>query len=202
MIANRHGWGTDVSRETLERLEIFAELLLEESQRQNLISPDSAANLWERHIIDGAQLFDIAGAVGNWADVGSGAGLPGMVVAILGGTPMTLIEPRKLRAEFLKRVVQQIGLPDVRVLDKKVEQVSGSFDVITARAVAKLDRLFGMTRHLAHDGTKWVLPKGQSVKSELDEARRTWQGEFRLVPSRTHPDAAIVVAEHVRRRGK
>ena len=86
--------------------------------------------------------------------------------------------------------------------DRKVERVQGRFDIITARAVARLDKLFGMAWHLAHSETKWVLPKGELAKSELDEARATWQGSFRLVPSRTHPAAAIVVAEHVERRGK
>lgn len=202
MTGEHRGLGPSVSRETLETLDAFVSLLLDENQRQNLISPGSIEHLWDRHILDAAQLLSLAGGLGRWADIGSGPGLPGMVIAILGGTPMTLIEPRKLRADFLRRCIATVGIAQVDVTDKKVERVGGKFDIITARAVAKLDRLFEMAGHLAHDGTKWVLPKGQSVKSELDDARRTWQGDFRLVPSRTHPDAAIVVAEHVRRRGK
>jgi 16S rRNA (guanine527-N7)-methyltransferase len=202
MTGEHRGLGPSVSRETLETLDAFVSLLLDENQRQNLIAPGSIEHLWDRHILDAAQLLSLAGGLGRWADIGSGPGLPGMVIAILGGTPMTLIEPRKLRADFLRRCIATVGIAQVDVTDKKVERVGGKFDIITARAVAKLDRLFEMAGHLAHDGTKWVLPKGQSVKSELDDARRTWQGDFRLVPSRTHPDAAIVVAEHVRRRGK
>jgi 16S rRNA (guanine527-N7)-methyltransferase len=125
-----------------------------------------------------------------------------LVIAILGGMPMTLIEPRRLRADFLRSAIDRLGLGEAMVEEKKVERVQGKFDFITARAVARLDRLFGMACHLAHAETKWILPKGESVKSELDEARATWQGEFRLVPSRTHPAAAIVVAEHVQPRGK
>jgi 16S rRNA (guanine527-N7)-methyltransferase len=202
MTGDNRGLGATVSRETLEKLDAFVGLLLHENQKQNLISPDSVEHLWDRHILDGAQLVTLAGRAGRWADIGSGPGLPGMVIAILGGTPMTLIEPRKLRADFLRRCVSELGMSEVKVADTKVERLGAKFDIITARAVAKLDRLFEMAGHLAHDKTKWVLPKGQSVKSELDEARRTWQGDFRLVPSQTHPDAAIVVAEHVRRRGK
>ena len=195
--------GCDVSRETYEKLERFATLLVEENQRQNLIAPASVPLLWDRHILDGAQLLGVAGAAGSWCDVGSGPGLPGLVIAILGGRPMTLNEPRRLRADFLRGAVEQLDLKDVTVAERKVERLAGSFDYITARAVARLDKLFGMTMHLAHSETKWVLPKGESAKSELDEARRTWQGEFRLVPSRTHPEAAIVVAERVQpRRGK
>lgn len=193
--------GRDVSRETYECLLRFAELIISENGRQNLIAPNSISELWTRHIIDGAQLLGIAQGDGSWCDIGSGAGLPGLVIAILGGTQMTLVEPRKLRADFLRQAVATLGLDHVIVEEKKVERLEGRFDFITARAVARLDKLFGMAWHLAHAETKWVLPKGETVKSELDEARATWQGSFRLVPSRTHPAAAIVVAEHVKRRG-
>ena len=194
--------GRDVSRETYETLARFAELVRAENLRQNLVSPATIGNLWDRHILDGAQLLGLAPGGSRWCDIGSGAGLPGVVIAILGGTPMTLVEPRRLRADFLRHTVDQLGLGDVTVEARKAESVAGKFDVITARAVAKLDTLFGMACHLAHAETKWVLPKGESAKSELDEALRSWQGGFRLVPSRTHPRASIIVAEHVQRRGK
>lgn len=192
----------DVSRETYEQLKRFAELIIAENDRQNLIAPNSVPDLWNRHIFDGAQLLGVAQGSGSWCDIGSGPGLPGLVIAILGGTPMTLVEPRRLRADFLRHAVELLELQDVVVEEQKVERVQGKFDFITARAVARLDRLFGMAWHLAHAETKWVLPKGESVKSELDGALATWQGSFRLVPSRTHTAAAIVVAEHVKRRGK
>jgi 16S rRNA (guanine527-N7)-methyltransferase len=192
----------DVSRETFERLEHFVDFLVAENERQNLIAPKSVSGLWNRHILDGAQLLGLANGPGSWCDIGSGAGLPGLVIAILGGTPMTLIEPRRLRADFLSHAIDYLGLGDVTVSAKKVERVEGKFDFITARAVARLDKLFGMAWHLAHGETKWVLPKGESAQSELDEARQTWQGSFRLEPSRTHPAAAIVVATHVQPRGK
>lgn len=193
----------DVSRETFEKLERFAELLVEENHRQNIISAGGMADLWNRHIVDGAQLIGLSGKGRTWCDIGSGPGLPGLVIAILGGLPMTLIEPRRLRAEFLRRTVFELGLVGVTIEEFKVERVHGKFDLITARAVATLDRLFAMAGHLAHAGTRWILPKGERVKSELDEARRNWQGSFELVPSQTHEGAAIVVADRVaRRRGK
>jgi 16S rRNA (guanine527-N7)-methyltransferase len=192
----------DVSRGTFEILERFAELLVEENRRQNLIAPNSVGELWDRHILDGAQLLGVAERAGSWLDIGSGPGLPGLVIAILGGRPMTLNELRKLRAEFLRRTVADLGVPDVKIAECKVERLAGKFDFITARAVAPLDKLLGMAWHLAHSETKWVLPKGERAQSELDEARKAWQGSFRLVPSRTHPASAIVVAEQVQRRGK
>jgi 16S rRNA (guanine527-N7)-methyltransferase len=194
--------GRNVSRETYEKLERYVALLIEANARQNLIAPNSIPDLWKRHILDGAQLLGLGGDEKSWCDIGSGAGLPGLVIAIVGGGPMTLIEPRRLRAEFLREAVTELDLAQVKVAEARVERVEGKFDVITARAVARLDKLLGMAWHLAHTETKWVLPKGESVKSELDEARRSWQGSFRLVPSRTHAQAAIVVAEHVERRGK
>jgi len=192
----------DVSRETLEKLDRYVELLVDENQRQNLIAPKSVPDIWTRHVLDGAQLLGLASGQGAWCDIGSGPGLPGMVIAILGGRPMTLNEPRKLRAEFLRRVVTELHLADVQVDEGKIERLSGKFDFITARAVARLDKLFGMACHMAHSETKWVLPKGESAQSELDEARKAWQGSFRLVQSQTHPASAIVIAQHVQRRGK
>ena len=192
----------DVPRETLERLDQFAALLVAENQSQNLIAAASVPDLWSRHIVDGAQLYGLAGREGSWCDIGSGPGLPGLVIAILGGRPMTLNEPRKLRADFLRRAIATLGLHQVSVAECKIERLQGKYDFITARAVANLGKLFGMACHLAHRETKWVLPKGEKAQSELDEARRTWQGSFGLVSSRTHPASAIVIAEHVQRRGK
>ena len=194
--------GRHVSRETFEKLERFAALLVDENERQNLISPGSVGDLWNRHILDGAQLLGAAGGRGNWLDIGSGPGLPGLVIAILGRRPLTLNEPRKLRADFLRQAVNELELDDVIIAECKVERLVGKFDFITARAVAPLGKLFGMACHLAHNETKWVLPKGESAQSELDEAREAWQGSFRLVPSRMHPASAIVIAQHVERRGK
>ena len=115
---------------------------------------------------------------------------------------MTLNEPRRLRADFLRTAVDQLELSDVSVAECKIERLGEKFDFISARAVARLDKLFAMACHLAHSETKWILPKGEKAQSELDEARATWQGSFSLVPSRTHPASAIVIAERVHRRGK
>jgi len=194
--------GIYVSRGTYAKIEQFADLLTVESARQNLVSANSIADLWERHLIDAAQLCSLAEGRLSWFDIGSGAGLPGLVIAILTEGPVTLVEPRRLRADFLEHVAETLELPNVRVVAAKAAQVTGVCDVITARAVASLDRLFSMTRHLAHRETRWIFPKGQKANSELDEARRNWQGSFRLVPSQTHPDAAIIVADGVRPREK
>jgi len=189
-----------VSRETSKRLKLFKDLVTAENEVQNLVSPASLAEFDTRHIDDGVQLADL-GKPGSWCDVGSGAGLPGIVIAIVTGAPMTLIEPRKLRADFLRRAVAELGL-NAEVAEMKAERVPAHFDNITARAVAELPKLFAITEHLAQRGTRWILPKGRSAKKELEAAQMSWQGSFTLVPSRTSDEATIIVAEGVRRRGK
>jgi len=191
---------TVVPRETRDRLAHFKALVVEENRHQNLVSPASIADFDTRHIEDGVQLAEL-GKPGSWCDVGSGAGLPGIVIAIITGAPMTLIEPRKLRAEFLRRAVKELAV-DARVSEFKAERVPDHFDNITARAVAELSKLFEITEHLAQRGTRWILPKGQSAQKELEAAQQSWQGAFTLVPSRTSDAAMIIVAEGLRRRAK
>lgn len=189
-----------VSRETDMALKDFAKLLLAENDRQNLISRRSAGELWTRHIDDSLQLLDHAPADGRWLDIGSGPGLPGIVLAIAGVRHITLVEPRRLRTEFLERCCNELGLANVTIVTGKAEQLKGRFDVITARAVATLDKLFAIGTPLIAPEGRWVLPKGKSAEKELVEARATWQGDFQLKTSRTDPDARILVAERVRRR--
>ena len=195
--------GRPVSRETFERLEAYVTLLTSENARQNLISrAPSGADLWSRHILDSAQLVRFEPATGaSWADVGSGAGLPGIVIACLVAGPVTLIEPRRLRAEFLRHAVHKLDLNAV-VADSKVERVAGPFDVITARAVAPLDKLFRISQHLSTRKTVWALPRGRGAHSELAEARHAWQGMFHVEQSVTNANSYIVVGTGVRTKAK
>ncbi|WP_205479832.1 16S rRNA (guanine(527)-N(7))-methyltransferase RsmG [Sphingomonas arenae] len=193
----------DVPRETLGRLHSYLALLLDETQRQNLIARSTAAGAWQRHIVDSAQLLPLAPVeYSNWLDVGSGAGLPGMVVSILTSRPVTLVEPRRLRAAFLHRCTEELGLRNVTVFEGRAEKLTGEFDVISARAVASVADLFTIGRHLAHSGTRWILPRGRSGAKELAEAEASWQGHFGLEPSITAEDAMIVLAEGVAPRGR
>ena len=189
--------GRDVSRETVEKLERYAALVREENARQNLVSRSTIGTLWDRHIIDSAQLVRFGDPAGSWLDIGSGAGLPGIVVACLVSGPVTLVEPRRLRAEFLQRAAEKLDLV-ITVHLAKAEAVDGQFDSITARAVASVDRLLHLSAHLAHSGTRWILPKGKSAQSELAEARRNWQCEARVEPSITDPDSAILLLTRVK----
>jgi 16S rRNA (guanine527-N7)-methyltransferase len=191
--------GRPVSRETFDRLQAYVDLLTAESAKQNLIAPSTLASLWERHVLDSAQLARFEPRNGSsWTDIGSGGGLPGVILAILLEGPVTLIEPRRLRAEFLQRVVDRLGLADrVQVECSKVEKVTGTFDVITARAVAALDDLLRISCHLSGNETTWVLPKGRNAQTELAQARRNWHCEVRVEQSCTDPDSEILVLTKV-----
>jgi 16S rRNA (guanine527-N7)-methyltransferase len=195
--------GRTVSRETLAGLARYVELLREANQQQNLVATSTLDSAWERHIHDSAQLVSFAPGAQSWIDIGSGAGLPGVVIALLTDAPVTLVEPRRLRADFLRDAVRQLELEKrVSVHAEKAEKVSGSFDAITARAVASLDRLLPMAQHLSHAGTIWVLPKGRKANSELAEAQRSWHCEVRAEASRTDREATVLVLSKVRAKSK
>lgn len=192
----------DVSRETMEKLARLSRLIAAENERQNLVASSTVEDMWGRHIVDSAQLMRFGPDLGPWLDIGSGAGLPGLVIAILRSGPVTLVEPRRLRADFLTRATLDLQLANVTVKSCKVEACRGLFDVISARAVARLGDLFTMAHHLSHPETCWIMPKGRSSAIELAEARRSWQGRFRVEPSVTAEDAAIIVGSGVVARHK
>jgi 16S rRNA (guanine527-N7)-methyltransferase len=190
--------GRPVSRETFDRIAAYAERLREESARQNLVSKASLEALWQRHILDSAQLvrFEPFGGA-SWVDIGAGAGLPGIVITCIVDGPVTLVEPRRLRADFLSELVRLLGL-SATVKQTKAERITGHFDVITGRAVAALPNFLSMCDHLSTRKTVWALPKGRTAESELAEAKRTWQGDFRVEPSVTDADSRIIVGTQVR----
>ncbi|MBV8686660.1 MAG: 16S rRNA (guanine(527)-N(7))-methyltransferase RsmG [Alphaproteobacteria bacterium] len=195
----------DVSRETLERLDAFVALLREENERQNLVSKASLDHLWERHILDSAQLVRWApDGARTWIDLGTGAGFPGLVVALLFDGETTLVEARRLRTDFLRRAAELLGIPEkVTILGAKVETVPARpFDVISARAFAPLQRLMELGSRFSTEETEWILPKGRNAKSELEAARASWQGELRIEPSLTDDEAGIIVGRGVRRKAK
>ncbi len=178
------------------------DLLKLENERQNLVSASSLEQVWNRHIVDSAQLVRFEPQVGaSWADIGSGAGLPGIVIACLVAGPVALIEPRRLRADFLRTVTQQLGL-NTTIAATKVERVGGQFDVITARAVTSLDRFLTISQHLSTRNTVWALPKGRNAHSELVEAQRAWQGVFHVEQSVTDADSYVVVGTGVRAKAR
>jgi 16S rRNA (guanine527-N7)-methyltransferase len=190
--------GRDVSRETIEKLGRYEQLVWDETARHNLVAKSTLYDFWSRHVLDSAQLLRFAPTGSTWADIGSGAGLPGIVVSCFGTDPVLLIEPRRLRAEFLKRLVDDLNL-DATVHVGKAETARGHFDVITARAVASLGRLLEISYHLSTGKTLFLFPKGKSAESELAAARQTWQASFHVERSVVDADSDIILARNVRR---
>ncbi|MCB4858542.1 16S rRNA (guanine(527)-N(7))-methyltransferase RsmG [Sphingobium sp. PNB] len=191
----------DVSRGTWERLESYVAILLKEMEQQNLIAESTRAHIWARHIADSAQLLPLAAKAGQgrWVDLGSGAGLPAIVIAILHERPIQLVESRRKRIDFLNDVIAELGLSHAQVFGGRVETVPASAAaIISARAYAPLPRLLESAHHLADEKTIWVLPKGRNAQNELEAATRSWQGAFHVERSVTDADSAIIVAEAVR----
>lgn len=190
-----------VPRETMARLEAFAALLTEESGRQNLVSRSSLDRLWSRHIADSAQLVRFASAASaSWIDLGTGAGFPGLIVALLHPGPVTLVEERRLRVEFLRRAADSLEVTVEIVADRAERLSPRPFDMISARAFAPLPRLLQLGTSFSTAKTRWVLPKGRNAQSELAALDPSWQGSFRLEPSLTDANAGIIVAEGVGRK--
>jgi 16S rRNA (guanine527-N7)-methyltransferase len=192
----------DVPRETARRLETYCSMLVAENGRQNLVAASTLEALWSRHILDSAQLLGIAPGEGLWIDIGSGAGLPGMVIAILAESPVMLIEPRARRCAFLREVIAELGLSArVTAIPARAETAPvAPAAIISARAVAALPGLFAMGARFATPDTTWLLMKGQSAAEEVEASHGSWHAQITLVPSVTDSAAAIVVATDVRPR--
>lgn len=190
-------------RTKCDALQCYVELLVEGSREQNLIARSTWPEIWVRHIVDSAQLIRFAPPEGAWLDIGSGAGLPGLVIAILTDRPVILCEPRAKRVAFLEMVTELLSVSDrVTMCGSKVDVLDFASPptVISARAVASLDRLFAAASHLANDETVWVLPRGSHAESEVADARLLWQGTFHVERSVTDPRSGIAIARGVRRR--
>jgi 16S rRNA (guanine527-N7)-methyltransferase len=200
-------WLTDhcsVSRETWDRLEAYIALLFAGMAEQNLIAESTRDHVWARHIVDSAQLLPLAqSASGPWMDLGSGAGLPGIIVAVLSDRPVTLVESRRKRIDFLVAVADRLALTNVTVFGGRVEAVpTCASAVISARAYAPLPRLLASAVHLADENTLWLLPKGRNAQNELEATRPSWQGVFHVKQSVTDPDSAVIVATGIKQKGR
>ena len=197
----------DVSRETRERLEIYESLLRRRQQRTNLVSAASLPALWTRHFLDSAQLAPLLvdDALGHTVDVGSGAGFPGMVLAILdGGRRFSLVEANSKRCAFLREVAAatgtQVAVVEGRLEDSHVQAALAPAGTIVARACAPLVELLGLVFPVLETHTYCIFPKGRRYRSELAAARRRWDFRADTVPSRTEAEARILRISDVERR--
>jgi 16S rRNA (guanine527-N7)-methyltransferase len=192
-----------VSRETEEKLRLYVDLLKHWQKTQNLVSSFSLQHIWWRHIADSLQLLELGQKDAPWVDLGSGAGLPGLVLAICGQEQVHLVESNHGKCAFLTEVVRITRASAVihccRVEDS-VDNVPKTQKTITARALAPLARLCELVEPLFHPGTVAVFPKGRNAEIELAEARRLWAFDYERIPSRTEEGATILRLTSLQRR--
>lgn len=188
----------DVSRETREKLEILERDLRRWQSIKNLVGPATLDQIWDRHIVDSLQLLDLMPKAKTWVDLGSGAGFPGLVLAIAGqerGLKVHLVESNSRKCAFLRQISRLTGA-NATVHEARLETVipgfAGKADVVSARALAALTQLLEWTEPMLKAGTIGLFPKGRDAEIELTEARKRWTFEADILPSRTDSEARIL----------
>ncbi|WP_374631251.1 16S rRNA (guanine(527)-N(7))-methyltransferase RsmG [Ferrovibrio sp.] len=185
-----------VSRETLDRLRIYAAQLVKWTKAINLVAPNTLPDLWRRHFLDSAQLYPLAAdAPGPWLDLGSGAGFPGLVIAAM-GRQVTLIESDIRKATFLRETARQMDVPAI-VRAGRIEAVDPASlsrpAVISARALASLAELLDLAAPFMGPDTLLLFPKGRQAEDELTLARESWTiDHVEMIPSRSDPAGRII----------
>ena len=193
---------TGVSRETLERLKLYADLLIRWQKRINLVAPASIPELWHRHMLDSAQLLPLipAGAK-HLCDLGSGAGFPGLVIALCTQQPaeVSLYESDQRKSAFLREVIRQTGAP-ARVVTQRVEAVQDkTADLLMARALAPLPKLLPLAEKFWRPGMTALFLKGREVQSEIASCSKAWRIAYDLIPSATDSASSVLVVRSIDR---
>ena len=198
----------NVSRETLDKLLAYVALLEQWQPRINLVAGATLPDVWHRHIADSAQLLALAPKSGKWLDIGSGAGFPGLVIAIMAhagaGTRVTLIESDRRKCAFLAEVARHTGI-SVEIHTARIEQIATqrmleAVDVVSARALAPLVRLIPLSMPFFGDATLGLFPKGRDAESEVTQARTALDFDVEMTPSLTDAAARIVAIRRPRAR--
>lgn len=192
----------NASSEQIADLEAFRLRLVEANAVMNLVGPDSLPDFWNRHVWDSAQLLDLAPEARSWADLGAGAGFPGLVLSIMlkgrDGAHVWLIDSLAKRCRFLREVVDALSLP-ATVIVGRAEAQSVTCDIVTARAVAPMEKLLGYAQPYFQRGAQGLFLKGERAESELIEARKSWHFEAELAPSQSDVRGRIVTIRSLRR---
>ena len=194
----------NVSRETLLQLHVYVDRLTKWNKKINLVSNSTIDEIWSRHILDSAQLFSESWRhAKSWIDLGSGAGFPGMVVAILAKSQslpleVSLIESDSRKCEFLRHIARQTNTP-IDVQNSRVEESSlAKADIVSARALAPLSKLLEYAHPLLKENGHCLFLKGSNIDTELDEAARLWHINYKKIPSVTDSSGVILQVSDVR----
>lgn len=193
-----------VSRETFERLDVFAELLLRWQRAVQLVAASTIPYLWTRHIADSLQLLTFAPDAKTWVDLGSGGGFPGLMIAIAlkekPGAMVHLVESDQRKAAFLREAIRTTKAPatvHAARIESVAEQLAPDMEVVTARALAPMPRLIETSLPFFNEKAVGLFLKGQHVDNELTEATKSWNIDWTVMPSRTDAHGKIVVIERV-----
>ncbi|WP_409019551.1 16S rRNA (guanine(527)-N(7))-methyltransferase RsmG [Brevundimonas vesicularis] len=193
---------TQATDQQIADLSRFLEMLTEVNEVMNLVGPATIPDFWNRHAWDSAQLLDLEPQALTWADLGAGAGFPGVVLAIMlkgrEGAHVWLIDSLGKRCRFLQQVVEALDLP-ATVINGRAEDQSVVVEVVTARAVAPMDRLLAYAQPYFKRGAKGLFLKGEKAEAELQEAAKVWHLESQLTVSRSDPRGRLVQIRSVRR---
>lgn len=194
----------NVPRETLDRLRLYARLLVEWQEKLNLVGPSTLPDLWHRHFLDSAQILDLAeerlaglGRPATWLDLGSGAGFPALVIAIMGGGHVHLVEKSPRKCQFLRAVAEATAAP-VTIHEGRAEDIHVTgIDFVTARAFAPLGRLLRLAYPFFSEDTQALFHKGQNLDEELTGARKSWNMSMAIYPSVTDQRGRIIRVEEL-----
>lgn len=193
-----------VPRETIHRLTQYQEMLVEWNEKFNLVAASTLPNIWTRHFLDSAQLFPYLPANAmTMADMGAGAGFPGLVLAIMAqdlNKPLhlTAIEATGKKADFLQAVVDRLKL-NVTIRRERIEDIRDlKVDMVTARALKALPELLKYANYLMHKDTTCIFPKGRNAAEELTQAKKYWTFKSEIHPSRSDESGSILVLTELR----
>ena len=196
-----------VSRETIDRLEVYAGLLEKWNSTINLVSKNTINQMWKRHFLDSAQLWPhIPSETKTLVDIGSGAGFAGLVLAIIGmekspNMKFTLIESDSRKCAFMRNVSRETGI-DINILTNRIENVEGlQADIVTARALATLSQLLTYSKDILKDGGTCLFLKGDTYVNEVYEAKKSWDFMLKERQSVTHQNGRILQLTGIKHAG-
>lgn len=194
-----------VSRETFERLLSFERVFRKWAQRINLVAPSTLDEVWERHILDSAQVVRLGGAAKIWLDIGSGGGFPGLIIGSMiaerPGASIDLVESNHKKAAFLQAVTGELGLP-AKVHSKRIEDMHGVIaapDILSARALAPLPLLLELSAPWLEQTTVALFHKGRDYRQEIQDSSHQWRFDLVEHPSLTDAQGVILEIRNLRR---
>ena len=183
----------NVSRETIQKLEAYAEILKKWNEKINLVSRETISDLWNRHILDCLQLAELVPPTATtMIDLGSGAGLPGLILAIALPMHVTLVERDQRKCAFLLEASRTLGLTNVTVRNTGIKTIARTYPLVTARALASLTELCGLAHSLLGKTSICLFPKGENFANEIAEAKNEWSFAYQAIPSKTNGRSVIL----------